>query len=202
VRTGPERPIAPPLCFNDSSLEQPSPHVNTPMPVPSPMKKRARTGSEQPIVPPLRFNDSSLADNDPIPAHGLDGNDADMPALRSYESDSGDDDMDEGDDDEPSGPKRTLFIPSPQNSKPTKQTKLGLFWKVETKNEREERQQRDSEKFRIAAEAHQKAVEEEKQRKVHDKRLKQNARQQKHRDREREERISNGWVPGQCVSDQ
>lgn len=81
-----------------------------------------------------------------------------------------------------------------------KQMKLGLFWKAETKDEREERQQRDAEKFCLAAEARQKAVEEERQRKVREKRLKQNARQQKHRDREREERIANGWVPGQRVS--
>ena len=83
-----------------------------------------------------------------------------------------------------------------------KQTKLGSFWKAETKEERAERRQRDSEKFRLTAEGRQKAVEQEKQQKVRDKRLKQNACQQKHRDREREERMANGWVPGQRVSDQ
>jgi hypothetical protein len=148
----------------------------------------ARIGSEPRIIPSLRFSELPSAHKN---------NSSDMPALRNYESDSGDDDMDEGDDDEPDGPRQTVFIPSPHTSKPTKQTKLGLFWKAETKDEREERQQRDSEKFRLATEARQKAVEEEKQRKVRDKRLKQNTRQQKHRDREREEKIANGWVPGQ-----
>ena len=66
---------------------------------------------------PLRFNASSLAGNDPIPTQGLDGPDPDMPALRHYESDSGDDDDDmyEGDNDEPSGPSQTIFIPSAQS---------------------------------------------------------------------------------------
>ena len=143
ARSGSERPIDPPLHFNDLSLEPPSPQVNVPTPMLSPTKKRARTIFEQPIVSPLRFNASSLAGNDPIPTQGLDGPDLDMPALRHYESDSGDedDDMYEGDNDKPSGPSQTIFIPSAHTSNPMKQTKLGSFWKAETKEERAERRQ-------------------------------------------------------------
>ena len=93
---------------------------------------------------PLCFNASSLAGNDPIPTQGLDGPDPDMPALRHYESDSGDNnnnDMYEGDNDEPSGPSQTIFIPSAHTSKPMKQMKLSSFGKAETKGERAERQQ-------------------------------------------------------------
>lgn len=92
------------------------------------------------MVLPVHLDDLSLADNDSIPAHGLD-DDPNMPASRNYESDSGDDNMDEGDDDEPSGPGQTLFIPSAHTSKHMKQMKLSLFWMAETKDEREERQQ-------------------------------------------------------------
>ena len=153
---------------------------------------------------PLHFNTLSLAGNDPIPTQGLDGPDPDMPALRHYESDSGDDDDDryEGDNDEPSGPSHTIFIPSSHTSKPMMQMKLSSFRKAETKEERAERRQWDSKKFHLIAEGRQKAVEQEKQEKVCDKHLKQNTCQQKHCDCEWEERMVNRWVPGQRVSDQ
>ncbi|KAF7328312.1 DDE superfamily endonuclease [Mycena sanguinolenta] len=119
----------------------------------------------------------------------------DLPPLQ-YPSDSeaSDSDDDESRAPRPAAPKSALH---PQPRKPAVIGKITSFWKVETAEEKTVRLEKDGRKYAERAEQVQLREVEEKRKKMARERVDANERMQRYRKRKREERIAEGWVPGQ-----
>ncbi|KAJ6456514.1 hypothetical protein C8R45DRAFT_580223, partial [Mycena sanguinolenta] len=119
----------------------------------------------------------------------------DLPPLQDV-SDSEDSDSDV---DDASAPPLAVPKPAPrpQPRKPAAARKITAFWKVETAEEKLARLEKDGMEYTERAEQV-RLREIDAQRKKHARaRVKANERMQRHRDRVRDAKIAEGWVPGQ-----
>ncbi|KAJ7792804.1 hypothetical protein B0H14DRAFT_3498819 [Mycena olivaceomarginata] len=139
---------------------------------------------------------TATTDNNPA----MEDNDwADLPALWdiSCGKDSSMDDSDAG------SPHRANTVPElvqlaqrPKSAAAAKHT-LTVFWKVETAAEKAVQLENDAWVYAERSEQARMREVEEKQKKMANKRVRVNKHMQHHHDRVREEKIANGWIPGQ-----
>jgi hypothetical protein len=141
-------------------------------------------------------NNKMYSEGEPIPD--------DLPGLVAITDGEDEDDDDDSSDDDTSSPPEAPqpAQPTPQPAQPAKPATAGKgritsFWKVETPDERAVRLEKNAREY--AAQSEQKRLREvdEQRKKTARARVDGNERMRRHRERVRDAKIAEGWVPGQ-----